>query len=171
MRHDEFLGKFYRRNGERPLGSIKSQNDVGAFFVKNALPTRYHDDYLPTDASTYGKWLKPDNLPSSRLMKKTQENFDGEKLIGGAIGFIQYNWYFLDMLYVDTKYRKKGIATKLITEIEKYSKDKKLTGIRMETWNFQAKGFYEKMGYTVWAQIENCPPGTIDYYLKKNLSE
>ena len=80
MRHDEFLGKFYRRNGERPLGSIKSQNDVGAFFVKNALPTRYHDDYLPTDASTYGKWLKPDNLPSSRLMKKTQENFDGEKL-------------------------------------------------------------------------------------------
>lgn len=73
------------------------------------------------------------------------------------------------MLYVDTKYRKKGIATKLITEIEKYSKDKKLTGIRMETWNFQAKGFYEKMGYTVWAQIENCPPGTIDYYLKKEI--
>ena len=120
------------------------------------------------------KWLR-DNV-SSNIEKKDfiEYNFyafDGEKLIGGAIGFIQYNWYFLDMLYVDTKYRKKGIATKLITEIEKYSKDKKLTGIRTETWNFQAKGFYEKMGYTVWAQIENCPPGTIDYYLKKNLSE
>lgn len=80
MRHDEFLGKFYRRSGERPLGSIKSQNDVGAFFVKNALPTIFHHDYLPTDPSTYGKWLKPDNLPSPRLMKKVQESFDGERL-------------------------------------------------------------------------------------------
>lgn len=80
MRHDEFLGKFYRRSGERPLGSIKSQNDVGAFFVKNALPTIYHSDFLPTEPSTYGKWLKPNNLPGSRLMKKMQESFDSERL-------------------------------------------------------------------------------------------
>ena len=44
-----------------------------------------------------------------------------------------------------------------------------LTGIRMETWDFQAKGFYEKNGYSVFAEIKDCPPGTIDYYLKKEL--
>lgn len=37
----------------------------------------------------------------------------------------------------------------------------------METWNFQARGFYEKNGYVVFAEIKNCPPGTVDYYLKK----
>ena len=37
----------------------------------------------------------------------------------------------------------------------------------METWDFQARGFYEKNGYIVFAEIKNCPPRTIDYYLKK----
>lgn len=37
----------------------------------------------------------------------------------------------------------------------------------METWDFQAKGFYEKNGYTVFAEIKDCPPGTICYFLKK----
>ena len=52
-------------------------------------------------------------------------------------------------------------------EIEKLAKKEHLTGVRMEKWNFQAKEFYEKNGYSVFAEIENCPPGTIDYYLKK----
>lgn len=32
---------------------------------------------------------------------------------------------------------------------EKFAIKEKLTGVRMETWNFQAKGFYEKNGYKV----------------------
>ena len=31
-----------------------------------------------------------------------------------------------------------------IKKIEELAKSKNLTGIRMETWNFQARGFYEK---------------------------
>lgn len=39
----------------------------------------------------------------------------------------------------------------------------------METWDFQARNFYEKNGYKDFAQIEDCPPNTIDYFLKKKL--
>ena len=93
--------------------------------------------------------------------------FDNDKLIGGAIGFIQYNWYFLDLLYVDEEYRGQDVGTNLIKEIEAFAKKENLTGVRMETWDFQARGFYEKNGYVVFAEIKDCPPGTIDYYLKK----
>jgi len=93
--------------------------------------------------------------------------FNDGKLIGGAIGFIEYNWYFLDLLYIDEVYRGQAIGTRLIEEIEKFSKNENLTGVRMETWNFQAKGFYEKNSYNVFAQMEDCPPGTVDYFLKK----
>lgn len=95
--------------------------------------------------------------------------FDDDKLIGGAIGCIKYNWYFLDLLYVDEEYRHQHIGTKLIKEIENLAYKENLTGVRMETWDFQARNFYEKNGYIVFAQIEDCPPNTIDYFLKKKL--
>lgn len=116
------------------------------------------------------EWLKNNISEDINITNKVDVNFlafDNEKLIGGAIGFIEYNWYFLDLLYIDEEYRGRDIATELLEKIEKFSKNENLTGVRMETWNFQAKGFYEKNGYTVFAKIEDCPPGTIDYFLKK----
>lgn len=95
--------------------------------------------------------------------------FDGDKIIGGAIGYINYNWYFLDLLWIEEAYRDKDIGTTLINNIEEYAQKENLTGVRMETWNFQAKGFYEKMGYKIYATIEDCPPGTIDYFFMKKL--
>lgn len=49
----------------------------------------------------------------------------------------------------------------------RYDEDINQTGIRMETWDFQARGFYEKNGYNVFGEIKDCPPGTICYFLKK----
>lgn len=93
--------------------------------------------------------------------------YDDEKVVGGAIGYVLYNWYFLDLLWLEESYRGKDIGTFLIKRIEEYAKEENLTGVRMETWDFQAKGFYEKMGYKVYAKIEDCPPGTIDYFFMK----
>ena len=55
----------------------------------------------------------------------------------------------------------------LIEKIEKCAKENNALGVRMETWNFQARGFYEKQGYIVYATFEDCPPGTTDYFLRK----
>lgn len=95
--------------------------------------------------------------------------YDEDKLIGGAIGFMKHRWYFLDLLYIDEEYRGQHIGTKILKQIEELAKREKLVGIRMETWNFQARGFYEKNGYTVYGEIKDCPPGTIDYFLKKEI--
>lgn len=70
---------------------------------------------------------------------------------------------------MNKEYRKRNVGTNLIRKIEEFAKVGHLTGIRMETWDFQAKGFYEKKGYSVFAEIKDCPPGTINYYLKKEL--
>lgn len=61
------------------------------------------------------------------------------------------------------------VGQSLLEEIERFARQRGLTGVRMETWDFQAHGFYEKNGYAVFGQIEDCPPGTILYYLKKEL--
>ena len=59
------------------------------------------------------KWIydNEEGIPSRD--EKKYNNFivyDDEKLIGGALGFIEYQWYFLDKLYVSEKYRGKGIG-------------------------------------------------------------
>lgn len=108
----------------------------------------------------------------NKAYKTEDKNFyayDEEKLIGGAIGFVCYSWYYLDLLFVEDAYRKKGIGSQLLKQIEQFAKENHLTGVRMETWDFQALGFYQSNGYKVFGEIKDCPPGTIEYHLKKEL--
>lgn len=120
------------------------------------------------------KWIYDNESSIPSKDEKEYSNFvvyDDGNLIGGAIGFIEYEWYYLDKLWVSEKYRSKGIGTMLINNIEEFAQKKLLVGIRMGTWNFQAKGFYEKMGYTVFGEIKDCPPNTIHYDLKKVIND
>ena len=142
--------------------TIKNENDIK---FKKIIDTRLRKNNIEKCS-----WFK-DNISEDINISSVKNNnflaFDNDKLIGGAIGFVEFNWYFLDLLYIDEEYRNRNIGTNLIKEIEKFALEEHLTGVRMETWNFQAKGFYEKNGYSVFGEIKDCPPGTIDYHLKK----
>lgn len=146
--------------------TIKNENDIK---FKKIIDTRLRKNNIEKCS-----WFK-DNISEDINISSVKNNnflaFDNDKLIGGAIGFVEFNWYFLDLLYIDEEYRNRNIGTNLIKEIEKFALKEHLTGVRMETWNFQAKGFYEKNGYSVFGEIKNCPPGTIDYHLKKEFKQ
>lgn len=134
--------------------------------------TEEFDKIISTNLHGYNRskcqWIRENT--EVKPSKQKYYNFgvyENEKLIGGAVGIIKFSWYFLEELWIDERYRGKNIGTMLIEKIEKCAKENNALGVRMETWNFQARGFYEKMGYTVYAMFEDCPPGTIDYFLKK----
>ncbi|MCH4056943.1 MAG: GNAT family N-acetyltransferase [Lactobacillaceae bacterium] len=111
-------------------------------------------------------WLKQHG---SSLTEHDFFIFADQQLIGGAVGVSQYNWYFLELLQINEAYQKQGLGRKLLLAIENFATAQNLTGIRMETWNFQARGFYEKLGYQVCGEIKDCPPGTVTYTLQKRL--
>ena len=146
--------------------TIKNENDIK---FKKIIDTRLRKNNIEKCS-----WFK-DNISEDINISSVKNNnflaFDNDKLIGGAIGFVEFNWYFLDLLYIDEEYRNRNIGTNLIKEIEKFALEEHLTGVRMETWNFQAKGFYDKNGYSVFGEIKDCPPGTIDYHLKKEFKQ
>lgn len=144
--------------------TIKRDNDES---VKKQI-----DNNLCAFNREYCEWFNQSAKSNENEYAENEQNFivyDDDKVVGGAIGLIKYKWYFLDLLYIDEKYRGKDIGTKLLEQIEKFARKENLIGIRMETWNFQARGFYEKNGYNVFGEIKDCPPGTIDYFLKKEL--
>lgn len=130
------------------------------------------DKLISTHLHTYNRskceWIRENT--EIKPSKKEYHNFgvyEDNKLIGGAVGVIRFGWYFLEELWIDEKNRGKNIGTMLIEKIEKCAKENNALGVRMETWNFQARGFYEKQGYIVYATFEDCPPGTTDYFLRK----
>lgn len=77
----------------------------------------------------------------------------------------------MNLLYVDEAYRGHDLASALMKRAEVFAIKNNLVGITLETWSFQARGFYEKQGYEVYGKIENSPPGETEYYLKKELKK
>ena len=67
------------------------------------------------------------------------------------------------------EYRKMGYGAQLLQELEKVAKEEKCSMIHLDTFDFQAKGFYEKNGFEVFGTLENCPPGHARYYMKKEI--
>ena len=96
--------------------------------------------------------------------------FDGRQLIGGAVGFVRFGWYFLDLLYVDAAYRNRVIGRHLLTASEHFASERQLLGVRLDTADFQARGFYEKMGYTLFGELADCPPGHTLYFFHKTFT-
>jgi ribosomal protein S18 acetylase RimI-like enzyme len=100
---------------------------------------------------------------------------DSSEIIGGAFGHIcilNGNAYCdLSALWVHEKYRQHKLGTKLMNELVQYAHNKKCQLIQLETFEWQARGFYEKLGFILVAtvpNIENCH-GKEQYYMRKKL--
>ena len=96
--------------------------------------------------------------------------YDVNQVIGGIYGHIDDGyWLYIELLYVENNYRHQKIATSLMQKALKYAQEKECIGIRLNTWNFQAKEFYEFLGYEVYGTLNNYPPNSTLYSMKKVL--
>jgi GNAT superfamily N-acetyltransferase len=93
---------------------------------------------------------------------------DDGKVVAGLNAFL-YSWKILhiDILFVDEKYRGKGLGTRLLNHVENEARTMGSTLSHLDTFDFQAKDFYLKHGYEIFGILEDCPPGHKRYYLKK----
>ena len=94
---------------------------------------------------------------------------DNGEIRGGAIGNIWGNWMFLDNLWVDLPLRGSGCATKLITAAEEHAIVQRCSDAFLDTFSFQARPLYEKLGYHVFAELKDHPKGHNQYWLTKRL--
>jgi len=61
------------------------------------------------------------------------------------------------------------VGRKLMEEAEKIARAQKLTGIWLDTFDFQARPFYEKLGFTIFGELKDHPRGISQYWLQKRL--
>jgi ribosomal protein S18 acetylase RimI-like enzyme len=91
-------------------------------------------------------------------------------MAGGLVGHSWTSWLHVTYLWVDAPHRGSGLGGRLLAEAERIArKDRGCTAVRLETWDFQAPGFYQKQGYDVVCVIPDYPPGITEYTLVKRL--
>ena len=92
-----------------------------------------------------------------------------QEIVGGVLGEFYWDWFHLDLLWVKDEYRGQGYGKSLLETIEDAAKQRGALNIFLDTFSFQAPGFYEKRGYQVFSELQDFPVGHQRYFYTKKL--
>jgi GNAT superfamily N-acetyltransferase len=93
----------------------------------------------------------------------------GDELLGAVLGQVWGTWLRVDMVWIVELLRGQGYGRALLQAAEAYGIERGAVHARLDTFSFHAPGFYLKLGYTVFATLEDYPPGHTLYLLRKRL--
>lgn len=91
------------------------------------------------------------------------------KVVGGLSGDTWTGWLQVHALWVEDGIRGKGHGCELLQAAEREAVLRGCTRAYLETLDFQAPAFYQKLGYTVFSRLDGFPPGGARYVLVKTL--
>ena len=90
-------------------------------------------------------------------------------IIGGLWGGSSYDWLFVQLLVVPQALRGQGVGRKLMLLAEAEALSRGCAAVWLDSFEFQARSFYERLGYTCFGQLENYPKGFARFFMQKQL--
>jgi len=95
---------------------------------------------------------------------------DGKgRLLGGLI--LQSYWQesYVELLWLSARARRAGFGSQLLKEAERRAQRRGSRLIHLNTYSFQAPGFYEKQGYRRFGGMSGSPQGASRHFYVKRL--
>ena len=89
--------------------------------------------------------------------------------VGGLWTTVSRGWMFLDLFVLPQALRRAGTGRRILGMAEDAARELGCRGIWLDTFSFQARPFYESLGYRVFGQLDDYPPGHARYFLSKHL--
>lgn len=127
-------------------------------------------DYMEERIDEFDDGILPPepDAPEDEYLVLMAEDNEGN-LVAGLAAMI-YNWGQLDdvALWVNEAYRKQGLGSALLRKAEHIAKERGCYLSLVETFDFQAKSFCDKQGYSVCAE-QDRPKGPTCFYMQKRL--
>jgi GNAT superfamily N-acetyltransferase len=90
-------------------------------------------------------------------------------VLGGLWGHTAYEWLFTQLLVVPAAWRGRGVGTEIMRLAEGEAIRRGCHGAWLDTFEFQARGFYERLGYECFGELPNYPSGFARFFMKKAL--
>ena len=101
-------------------------------------------------------------------LKLVARNSKGN-LLGGLTGYTSFQWLYIHILWTEKLHRNCGIGSSLMNYAERLGRERGCHSSWLMTFSFQARGFYEQLGYGVFGQLDNYPEGHTVYFMQKKL--
>jgi len=93
-----------------------------------------------------------------------------ETIVAGLAGETYAGWLFIRYLWVSDVLRRKGVGRQLMGAAERRAAERGCHSAWVDTFSFQAPGFYQKLGYAPFGELD-YPPDFKRIFLKKRLGD
>jgi GNAT superfamily N-acetyltransferase len=146
---------------------LKSSDEAGSLALK------IDDKVDPADEASVVRGLLAFNEvrlgPSGEQPVKFVVRNSAGTVVGGILGHTRWRWLYIAKLWIDESARDQGFGTRLMEAAEDLARSRGCTDVSLDTFDYQARPFYEKLGYELFGTLEGYPPGSRQYYLRKRL--
>jgi ribosomal protein S18 acetylase RimI-like enzyme len=92
-----------------------------------------------------------------------------QEIVAGFLGETYWDWFYLDLLWVREDLRGQGFGRRLMDAAEEEARVRGAKNAYLDTFSFQAPGFYKKLGYQVFGELPDYPPGNQRFFMSKGL--
>lgn len=135
--------------------------------MSGELELTLHDDLPRDDARVVDEGLGASNEAAAPLHEVQPLSCfarlaDG-RVIGGAVGRTWGRCCELQQLWVDPAHRGQGLGKRLVRQFETRASERGCSLFYLETFSFQARPFYEHLGYVAKLRIDGFSPGVEKY--------
>lgn len=133
-------------------------------FNRKFLQNRLNEDLRNKNQALYEAKLKSKGNVISFYA------YADDEIIGGVVGVVEpTSWVKLEAIFIAEKYRHLDLGIRLIEQLSKAASKKSCIGLMAEVLDCQNLQFFEKVGFTTFGKLDNCPPQHCVYYMKKVL--
>jgi ribosomal protein S18 acetylase RimI-like enzyme len=94
-----------------------------------------------------------------------------DQILGGAEGYTHWRWLYVSHLWVDDTVRRQGAGRQVMAMMEEAGRRRGCGAAWLDTFSFQALGFYQALGYRLFGELTDYPPGHTRHYLWKPLDQ
>jgi GNAT superfamily N-acetyltransferase len=131
----------------------------------NTIPKKYEAVLYHgiSEAAFHTKGLSP--IRPFSIFIKDQNG----RIFGGASGTLFYGSLYVDSLWIDQTLRHQGWGTKLMHEAEKMGREHGASFVTLNTMDWEALPFYQKLGYSTEFTREGYEKNSKMFMLRKNL--
>lgn len=148
-----------RNETERPVIRAINGRDEAIYSRLHQAIKAYNND-----ASEHFRRIR---VTGREPLDRVVVNGHGE-ILGGLMAETYWGWLELDQLWLDEGIRGRGYGRQLVLAAERDARQRGCTRALVSTYSFQARGFYERLGYMVIGQLDDYPPGHTFFWLRKD---
>ena len=123
-------------------------------------------DVLPHALEAYNEARWPQHPPWRPLAIFLREE---TRIVAGLAGETYCGWLFVKYLWVSEALRGRGVGRDLMARAEARARERGCHSAWLDTFSFQARGFYEKLGYEEFGRLD-YPPDHHRHFMRKRLA-